>query len=192
MDNPTFVDKENIPLVQDEGYDDYTTDTSRIDAETSFTEPATTEATSILRLKQKLMRDKIVSLYRYLDVTVDLGLADLDRFMIKKNSKTDNIDLIFFDGNNQWQSFTNKRTGEFLAPKTLREKFGGLNTMKNFLGIDTPPVLERLISTASKLKSELPTYLQMESIPLKELSSLVEDIQAKTSEASQQTSLDMR
>ena len=192
MDNPTFVDKENIPLVQDEGYDDYTTDTSRIDADTSFTEPATTEATSILRLKQKLMRDKIVSLYRYLDVTVDLGLADLDRFMIKKNSKTDNIDLIFFDGNNQWQSFTNKRTGEFLAPKTLREKFGGLNTMKNFLGIDTPPVLERLISTASKLKSELPTDLQMESIPLKELSSLVEDIQAKTSEASQQTSLDMR
>ena len=192
MDNPTFVDKENIPLVQDEGYDDYTTDTSRIDADTSFTEPATTEATSILRLKQKLMRDKIVSLYRYLDVTVDPGLADLDRFMIKKNSKTDNIDLIFFDGNNQWQSFTNKRTGEFLAPKTLREKFGGLNTMKNFLGINTPPVLERLISTASKLKSELPTDLQMESIPLKELSSLVEDIQAKTSEASQQTSLDMR
>ena len=157
MDNPTFVDKENIPLVQDEGYDDYTTDTSRIDAETSFTEPATTEATSILRLKQKLMRDKIVSLYRYLDVTVDLGLADLDRFMIKKNSKTDNIDLIFFDGNNQWQSFTNKRTGEFLAPKTLREKFGGLNTMKNFLGIDAPPVLERLFSAASKHKSELRT-----------------------------------
>ena len=100
--------------------------------------------------------------------------------------------MLFFDSNNQWQSFTNKRTGEFLAPKTLREKFGGLNTMKNFLGIDTPPVLERLISTASKLKSELPTDLQMESIPLKELSSLVEDIQAKTSEASQQTSLDMR
>ena len=97
----------------------------------------------------------------------DPGLADLDRFMIKKNSKTGNIDLIFFDGNNQWQSFTNKRTGEFLAPKTLREKFGGLNTMKNFLGIDTPPVLERLISAASKLKSGLPTDLQMEGIPLK-------------------------
>ena len=70
MDNPTFIDKENIPLVQGEGYDDYTTDTSRIGAETSFTEPATIEATSTLRLKQKLTRDKIVSLYRYLDVTV--------------------------------------------------------------------------------------------------------------------------
>ena len=79
MDNPVFVDKENIPLVQDEDYDDYKTpDTGRIDAETSFTAPATTEATSTLRLRQKLKRDKIVSLYRYLDVTGDTGLADLD------------------------------------------------------------------------------------------------------------------
>ena len=58
MDNPVFVDKENIPLVQDEDYDDYKTpDTGRIDAETSFTAPATTEATSTLRLRQKLKRD---------------------------------------------------------------------------------------------------------------------------------------
>ena len=49
--------------------------------------------------------------------------------------------------------------------------------MKKFLGIDTtPPSLERSISAASKLKSELPTDLQMESIPLEELSSLFEDI----------------
>ena len=67
MDNPVFVDKENIPLVQDDDY--RTPDTSRIDAaETSFTGPATTEATSTLRLRQKLKRGKIVSLYRYLDV----------------------------------------------------------------------------------------------------------------------------
>ena len=77
MDNPVFVDKENIPLVPDDDY--RTPDTRRIDAaETSFTGPATTEATSILRLRQKLKRDKIVSLYRYLDVTGDTGLADLD------------------------------------------------------------------------------------------------------------------
>ena len=65
--------------------------------------------------------------------------------------------------------------------------------MKNFLGIDTaPPLLERSISAASKLKSELPTDLQMESIPLNELSSLAEDIHAKTREASQNTRLHMR
>ena len=127
-----------------------------------------------------------------MDVTGNPGISDLDRFMIKKNSKTCNIDLLFFDGNNQWQSLTNKRTGEVLAPKTLREKIGGLNTIKNFLDIDTPRLLERSISAASKLKSELPTDLQRESIPLIELSSLVEDIHTKRREASQQTSLDMR
>ena len=54
MNNPTFADEENIPLVQDEDYDDYRTpDTSNID-KTSFIEPDTVEATSILRLRRRL------------------------------------------------------------------------------------------------------------------------------------------
>ena len=80
MNNPTFVDKEDIPMVHqdEENYDDYNTpDTSRVD-ETSFIELDATEATSTLRLRQKLKRDKTVSLYRYLDVTGDPGLADID------------------------------------------------------------------------------------------------------------------
>ena len=56
----------------------------------------------------------------------------------------------------------------------------------------TPPALERYFKAASKLKSELPTDLEMKSIPLEELSSLVEDIHIKTREASQNTNLDMR
>ena len=56
----------------------------------------------------------------------------------------------------------------------------------------TAPALERSISAASKLKSELQTDLEMESIPLKELSPLVEDIHVKTREASQNTDLDMQ
>ena len=65
--------------------------------------------------------------------------------------------------------------------------------MKNFLGIDkTPPALERSFKVATKLKTELPTDLEMESIPLKELSSLVEDIHIKTREVSQNTDIDMR
>ena len=79
MENP-FVDEENIPLIQDEDYDNYSTPNTtlgRVD-ETSFAVPDTTEATSTLRLRQKLKRDKIVSLYRYLDVTGDPGLADLE------------------------------------------------------------------------------------------------------------------
>ena len=95
MDNPRFVDEETIPLVQDEDYDDYNTpDTSRVD-EKSFTEPDTTKATSTLKLRQKVKRDKITALYRHLNVTGNPGLADIDRFMIKKKLKTGNTDLLF-------------------------------------------------------------------------------------------------
>ena len=70
-----------------------------------------------------------------------------------------------------------KKTDDFFAARTLREKFGGLNTMKNYLGIDkTPPALERSFKAATKFKGQLPTVLEMESIPLEKLSSLVEEI----------------
>ena len=64
-------------------------------------------------------------------MTGDPGLANLDQFMIKKNPKTGNIELLFLDGNNQWQFLANKCTGEFLVPNTLRKIFGGLYTMKS-------------------------------------------------------------
>ena len=54
-----------------------------------------------------------------------------------------------------------------------------------------PPAQERSFKTASKLSRELPTDLEMERIPL-ELSYLVEDIDAKTREVSENTDLDMR
>ena len=64
--------------------------------------------------------------------------------------------------------------------------------MKNFLGIDKiPPALERSFKAATKLKGELPTDIEMESIAVEELSSLAEDIHVKTREASQNTDLDM-
>ena len=65
--------------------------------------------------------------------------------------------------------------------------------MKSLLGINTtPPSLERSLKAATKLSRELPVDLQMESIPLKELSSLVEDIPVKTREASKNTDFYMR
>ena len=48
-----------------------------------------------------------------------------------------------------------------------------------------------MINAATKIKGELPTDLEMESIPLKELSSLAEEIHVKTREAWQNTDLDM-
>ena len=56
IDNPKFVDEEDIPLVNqdEEDYDDYKTlDTSRVD-ETSFIELDTTEAIATLRPRQKV------------------------------------------------------------------------------------------------------------------------------------------
>ena len=79
-------------------------------------------------------------------LTGDPGLADLDWFTVKKNSKIGNTELVFLDGNEHWQSLNNKRTGQFLAPKTLTGKFGRLNIMKGVLSLDqTPSALERLI-----------------------------------------------
>ena len=77
--------------------------------------------------------------------------------------------------------------------KTLGKKFGRLNAMKSVLSLDqTPSALERSFKAATKLRHELPTGIEMESIPLVELLSLVEDIHVKTQEASQNTDLDMR
>ena len=59
------------------------------------------EPASTIVLRQKIKRDKTVSLYRYLGVTDDPGLADLDQFMVRKNSKTGNIELIFFHSSNE-------------------------------------------------------------------------------------------
>ena len=76
-----FVDKEDIPMIHqdDEDYDNYRTPgTSRVDE--TFIEPGTTKATSTLRLTQKLKRDKIVSLYRYMDVTGDPGIHNQEKF----------------------------------------------------------------------------------------------------------------
>ena len=65
--------------------------------------------------------------------------------------------------------------------------------MKNFLGLDeTPPALEKSVKAATKLIRKLPKDLEMESILLKDLSSLVDGIHVKTREASQNTDLDMR
>ena len=64
--------------------------------------------------------------------------------------------------------------------------------MKSVLSLDeTSSGLERSFKAAIKLRHELPTDIEMENIPLEELSSFVEDISVKTREASQNTDLDM-
>ena len=133
----------------------------------------------------------MAALYRHLKITDNIDLIDLGRFRLTTDPKKGAEIFEFYNGD-RWILLT-KQKGEVFEPKTLRDRFGGVNAMKNLLGIDrTPPALERSLSAASKLKAELPTDLKMESIPFDELSSLVEDIHVKTREASQNTDLDMR
>ena len=65
--------------------------------------------------------------------------------------------------------------------------------MKSVLSLgETPSALERSFKAATKLRLELPAGIEIESIPLEELLSLVENIHVKTREASQNLDLDMR
>ena len=121
----------------------------------------------------------------------NLDLIDLDRFRLAKDPKK-GVTIFEFHNGDKLVPLT-KQTGNFFAAKTLRDRLGGLNTMKNFLGIEkTPPALERSLKAATKLKAGLPTCLEVESISLEKLSSLVDGIHVKMREASQNTDLDMR
>ena len=65
--------------------------------------------------------------------------------------------------------------------------------MKSILSLDeTPCALKRSFKVATKFMRELPMNIEMESIPLEGLLSLVEDIHVKTQEASQNTDLNMQ
>ena len=98
----------------------------------------------------------------------------LNRFRLTTDHKK-GVKIFEFYNADKWVPLT-KQKGEFFAPKTLRDRFDGVNTMKNFLGVDkTPPALERSFKAATKLKGDLPTDIEMESIPPEELSSLAEE-----------------
>ena len=130
-------------------------------------------------------------MYRHLNVTGDLDLNNLDQFNYTKNTKTGTPMLDFYNSD-KWVPLS-KQTGEFLAPKSLGDRFGEIFAMKNFLAIDeTPLTLERSFEAAANISRELPTDIGMESIPFIELSILAEYIDAKTRESSQNSDLNMR
>ena len=99
MDNPTFVDEGDIPMVhQDDDYDNYNTPYTGRVGETSFMKPGTTEATSTLRPRQKVKRDKLTALYRHLNVTCNLDLIDLDRSRLTTDPKKGVTVFEFYNG----------------------------------------------------------------------------------------------
>ena len=87
MDNPG-IDEDNIPLLHtdpdDEDYDDCKTPNTSRTGEKSFIVPGSTEKETIstLRLKQKVIWDKLAVLYRHLNVTDNLVLINLDQLKL--------------------------------------------------------------------------------------------------------------
>ena len=191
MDNPGYdvdIEMDDVDIAPEDDGDVYNTpNTTRVDEEETSITP-----TSTLRLKQQVLRNKLGVLYHHLVAKGILDLVNLDRFKMKTNSKTGITDLLWYNGEN-WVSLTNQQTGEFLAVSTLITKFGGLTPIKNFLNLGrTPPAIDRSVKAANLLKSEIPTQTDIETIPLLDLSSVVEDLRIKTREASQNTDLVMR
>ena len=179
MDNPTYdvdIEMDDVDIAPEDDGDVYNTpNTTRVDEEETKITP-----TSTLRLKQQVLRNKLDALYHHLDPKGSLDFV-LDRLKMKTNSKIGITDLLWYNGEN-WVSRTNQRTGEFLAVSTLKTKFGGLTPMKNFLNLEqTPPSIDQSIKAANLLKSETPTQTNIETIPLFDLSPVVEDIRIKTS-----------
>ena len=191
MDNPAYdvdIEMEDVDIAPEDDGDVYNTpNTTRVDEEETPLLP-----TSTLRLKQQVLCNKLDALHHHLGTKGSLDFVNLDRFKMKTNSKMGITDLLWYNGEN-WVSLTNQRTGEFLAVSTLKTKFGGLTLMINFLNLEqTPTSIDRSIKAANLLKSEIPTQTDIETIPLFDLSSVVEDIRIKTREASQNADLDMR
>ena len=196
MENPTFIDDENIPLINShEDEAPYTPMQSEggTTEETSFSTPSReTPGSKIIPLSNELKRQKIYALHQELGVTGNVNLAELDKFRLNRNEKTGNAELKFFNGQD-WVLLTNKRTGEFLVKTSIERLMGGVNVMKNMLGLDeTPSRLERSRTAARKLASIIPTDLQMDNIPLQDLSRTITTVEHEVKEASQNTDLNMR
>ena len=197
MENPTFIDDENIPLINSHEDEDapYTPMQSEggTTEETSFSTPSReTPGSKIIPLSNELKRQKIQALHQELGITGDVNLAELDRFQLNLNEKTRNSELKFFNGQD-WILLTNKHTGGFLAEGSLIRKMGGANAMKNMLGLDTTPSQsDRSKTAARKLASIIPTDLQMDNISMEDLSRTITTVEHEVKEASQNTDLNMR
>ena len=61
-------------------------------------------------------------MYRHLNITGNIDLIDLGLFKLTRDPKKEATIFEFYNGD-RWVTLT-KQTGEFFAPKTLRDRFG--------------------------------------------------------------------
>ena len=96
--------------------------------------------------KQKLVLTKLLDLYEYLHIKGgNIDLIDLDLSRLERNTKTSILRLEFSkdEDRKEWVNLTDKRTGKFLAPNSLQQKFGGLEAMKAILSVKKVPEFEK-------------------------------------------------
>ena len=93
MDNPAYdvdIDMDDVDIAPDGDGDIYNTpDTTRVDEEETSITP-----TSILGLKQQVLRNKLDSLYQHLGTKRSLDLVNLNQFKMKTNSNTGITNLL--------------------------------------------------------------------------------------------------
>ena len=193
MENPLFVDDEDIPLLERQDDDDIPyTPTGEV-GETSFSTPSVLEETpgsKVTLLSNELKRQKIQALHDFLGVGGNVNLAELDRFRLNRNENTGNPELKFWN-DQDWVLLTNKYTGKCLAESSLLRKMGGPNAMKNRLGLTEPLQSERSKTAARKLAQCVPTDLEMDNIAMQDLSRVIIDVEKEVRDVSQNTDLDM-
>ena len=194
------ADNEDIPLLDRDEYDQIRDDWN--EDETSFISNQDQEETSHYEtpigiktrvLGNRITRQKIEQIYNILEINGNVGV-NIDRFRTRYNNKTGVI-ILEFDktGRGNWTNISDKRTGKPLAITTLKNKFGGVEAMKNFLGLDsTPIVLERSFNEAKKLSDKTPTEIEMHSMSNEKLLDSITKIQHATRDISSNTDLDMR
>ena len=135
---------------------------------------------------------KIEQLYKFLGVEGNSNVVDIDRCKMTRNSKTGHAMLYFFKDDGEKVNLT-KISGEFRTANEIKRRMGELEIMKGMLGLDdTPPLLEKSIQAARDLNKTIPTDLEMEDIPLEDLSTRIQDVDVGIQKASKDTGLPVR
>ena len=166
MDNPRFVDDENIPLAEEKDidYDDYNTaNTSRLD-ETSFAMPSFTEKETTLRLRQKEKQDQYIALCRHINIAGNPDLISLNRFLgtaetppaLEKSFKAANKLMRKFTTDMEMACIPLDELSSLVEYIHVKTREASQNTdfeMQEFLGIDKAlqSIQGELLNNTSKL-----------------------------------------
>lgn len=129
-------------------------------------DPTNKQTTSTLSLRQKWKQDTLASLYRHFNVTENIDLINLEHFKLTATPKTGTIIFEFYNHDKCISLI--KQTVKYFAPK-ISKKVKALCNEK--LGIDkTLPASELFLKAKTKLKCELHSDIEMETVLLLEFS----------------------